>query len=263
MNHKTLLSFGVMLSMTASAFGWGQKGHDTTAFIAESHLTPTAKAACDSIFDGKSIVYWANWADNACHTPEYAYTKTWHYRNIDEGQSYDRFPRNENGDVTTAIKSQYAVLADKNSSKEEKQLALKLLVHFLGDIHQPMHMGHLSDLGGNKITVKFFGRNRKLHGIWDTDVLESGHNWTYSEWQNQIDRVSKEEEAAIIAVTDPDEWGKETFALATQVYDATPEGSDLEYQYVAKWTPLIEQQLLKGGLRLAHLLNTLFDPNYK
>ncbi len=263
MNNKILLSIGVMLSMSVSAFGWGQKGHDTTAFIAENHLTPVAKAACDSILDGKSIVYWANWADNACHTPQYAYTKTWHYRNIDEGQNYDTFPRNENGDVTTAIKSQYAVLADKNASKEEKQLALKLLVHFVGDIHQPMHMGHLSDLGGNRIKVKFFGRNRNLHGIWDTDIVESGHNWTYSEWQNQIDRASKDDEAWIISSTNPDDWGKETFVYATKIYDATPEDTEISYDYVAEWTPVVEQQLLKGGLRLAHLLNTLFDPNYK
>ncbi len=263
MNNKILLSIGVMLSMSVSAFGWGQKGHDTTAFIAENHLTPVAKAACDSILDGKSIVYWANWADNACHTPQYAYTKTWHYRNIDAGQNYDTFPRNENGDVTTAIKSQYAVLADKNASKEEKQLALKLLVHFVGDIHQPMHVGHLSDLGGNRIKVKFFGRNRNLHGIWDTDIVESGHNWTYSEWQNQIDRASKDDEAWIISSSNPDDWGKETFVYATKIYDATPEDTEISYDYVAEWTPVVEQQLLKGGLRLAHLLNTLFDPNYK
>lgn len=263
MNNKTLLSISVMLSMSASAFGWGQKGHDTTAFIAENHLTPATKAACDSILDGKSIVYWANWADNACHTPQYAYTKTWHYRNIDAGQNYDTFPRNENGDVTTAIKSQYAVLADRNASKEEKQLALKLLVHFVGDIHQPMHMGHLSDLGGNRVKVKFFGRNKNLHGIWDTDIVESGHNWTYSEWQNQIDRASKDDEAWIISSTNPDDWGKETFVYATKIYDATPEDTEISYDYVAEWTPVVEQQLLKGGLRLAHLLNTLFDPNYK
>lgn len=263
MNSKTLLSFGIMLSMSASAFGWGQKGHDVTAYVAEQHLTPAAKAACDEIYDGKSLVYWANWPDNACHTPEYAYTKTWHYRNIDAGNDYDAFPRNENGDVTTAIKQQYAILADPKSTKEEKKLALILLVHFCGDIHQPMHMGHLSDLGGNQVKLKFFGKNTNLHSIWDSGVLESGHNWSHTEWADQIDRMSKEEAAKIIASSDPDDWGKECFAYATKIYDTTPAGSELSYDYVAEWTPLIEQQLLKGGLRLADLLNSLFDPNYK
>ena len=263
MNKKDILSLGVMLTMSASAFGWGQKGHDVTAFIAENHLTPAAKEMCDSLLDGKSIVYWSNWADNACHTPQYAYTKTWHYRNSDAGQDYDKAPRNEDGDVTTAIKSQYAVLADPKSSREEKQLALKLLVHFVGDVHQPMHMGHLSDRGGNGVKVKYFGRDRNLHGIWDSDLVESGHNWTFTEWQNQIDRASSDEEALIISSADPDDWGKETFAYATAVYDGTPENTNISYDYIAEWTPVIEQQLLRGGLRLAHLLNTLFDPHYK
>lgn len=262
MNRKTILSIGVMLSMSVSAFGWGQKGHDVTAFIAEKHLTPAAKEACDSILKGKSIVYWSNWADNACHTPQYAYTKTWHYRNIDKGHEYDKFPRNENGDVTTAIKGNYATLSNPNSTLEEKQLALKLLVHFVGDIHQPMHMGHLSDLGGNKVNVKYFGSNRNLHGIWDSSLVESAHNWTYTEWQDQIDRATKEEIADILSSWDPDDWGKETFAYATQIYDKTPEGTEISYDYIAEWTPVIEEQLLKGGIRLAHLLNTLFDPYY-
>ena len=263
MKSKTILSFGIMLSMSASAFAWGQKGHDVTAFIAEKHLTPAAKAACDSILNGKSIVYWANWADNACHTPQYEYQKTWHYRNIDAGHDYDKFPRNENGDVTTAIRQQYEVLSNPDSSLEDKQLSLKLLVHFLGDIHQPMHMGHLSDRGGNSVKVKYFNSDRNLHGIWDSSLVESAHNWTYTEWQEQIDRASKAEEAAIISSTDPDDWGKETFAYATEIYDKTPEGTNISYDYIAEWTPLIEQQLLKGGLRLAHLLNSLFDPHYK
>lgn len=263
MNAKSIFSLGIMLSVSASAFAWGQKGHDVTAFIAEKHLTPTAKAACESILDGKSIVYWANWADNACHTPQYEYQKTWHYRNIDAGEDYDKFPRNENGDVTTAIRNQYMVLADTKSSMDEKQLALKLLVHFVGDIHQPMHMGHLSDRGGNSVKVKYFNSDRNLHGIWDSSLVESAHNWTYTEWQDQIDRASKDEEAVIISSTDPDDWGKETFAYATEIYDKTPEGTNISYDYIAEWTPMIEQQLLKGGLRLAHLLNSLFDPHYK
>lgn len=263
MIRKNILTFGLAVTMTATAFGWGQKGHDVTAFIAEKHLTPAAKAVCDSLLNGKSIVYWANWADNACHTPEYAYTKTWHYRNIDAGYDYDKFPRNEKGDVTTAIRGQYETLADPKATFADKQLALKLLVHFVGDVHQPMHMGRLSDLGGNKVMVKYFNKDRKLHGIWDTDLVESAHNWTFTEWQDQIDRSTAAQEAEIISVTDPDEWGRETYELAKKVYDKTPEGTEVSYDYIAEAAPVIEQQLLKGGLRLAHLLNTLFDPNYK
>ena len=73
----------VLAACSLQVFGWGQKGHDTVAYIAECHLTPATKQAVESLLDGKSIVYWANWLDNASHTPEYAYSKTWHYKNID------------------------------------------------------------------------------------------------------------------------------------------------------------------------------------
>lgn len=263
MVKKSILSLGLMLAIPTTAFGWGQKGHDVTAFIAEKHLTPATKAVCDKLLDGKSIVYWSNWADNACHTPEYAYTKTWHYRNVDAGYRYDEFPRNEDGDVTTAIKDMYKTLSNPSSSIEEKQLALKFLVHFVGDIHQPMHMGHLSDRGGNNVKLKYFFKDKNLHSIWDTDLVESAHKWTFTEWQDQIDRASDSDMAAIISSSDPDDWGRETIGYATIIYDSTPAGINISYDYIATWTPVVEQQLLKGGLRLAHLLNSLFDPQYK
>lgn len=261
MKLRTSLGF-IMTALTAiSAFGWGQKGHDVVAFIAESHLTPATKSTVDSLLQGRSIVYWANWLDNASHTPEYEYTKTWHYRNIDAGQDYDKAPRHRSGDVVNAIESQVYLLSDPDASPVAKTLALKILVHLMGDLHQPMHMGHKSDLGGNKVNVKYFNSNRNLHGIWDSNLVESAHKWSYSEWKDQIDRATPQEEAFIIA-GNPDTWGRETFAIATAVYDQTPEDYNVSYDYIAKWTPVIEDQLLKGGLRLADVLNGLFDPEY-
>ena len=73
----------VMAAVALSAAAWSQKGHDVVAHIAERHLTPSTQAAVDSLLEGRHLVYWANWLDNASHTPEYAYTKTWHYRNVD------------------------------------------------------------------------------------------------------------------------------------------------------------------------------------
>lgn len=96
-----------MLALTAIAgWAWGQKGHDVTAYIAEKHLTPTTKDTVDSLLQGKSMVYWANWLDNASHTREYAYSKTWHYKNVDKGVRYEEAPANPAGDAVTAIKAQ-------------------------------------------------------------------------------------------------------------------------------------------------------------
>lgn len=249
----------LMTSLTAVA--WGQKGHDVTAYIAEQHLTPHTRAVVDSLFDGKSIVYWSNWLDNASHTRDYAYTKTWHYKNVDAGERYEESRANPSGDAVTAIKSRIEILSDPHASLADKQLALKILVHVVGDLHQPMHMGHATDLGGNRIKVKFHGRDANLHGIWDSNILEAAHKWSFTEWQMMIDRESVEAQKSIVEGT-IDDWAKQTMVIATEVYNETPEGTNVSYDEIARWTPVIEEMLLKGGLRLAHLLNTLYDPEY-
>ncbi|MFG6385056.1 MAG: S1/P1 nuclease [Muribaculaceae bacterium] len=244
-----------------NASAWSQKGHDVTAYIAEKHLTPATKAAVDSILEGKSMVYWANWLDNASHQSEMAYTKTWHYKNIDANVDYDQSPLNEKGDVIRAIESQVKILSDASTTPEQAALAMKILVHCMGDMHQPMHMGHLSDLGGNKTKVKFFNRDTNLHSIWDSSLVESGHKWSYTEWQDQIDRATAEEEAQILSGTVND-WGKETYEIAGRCYKYFRPGSNVMYDQVAAWTPVIEQQLLRGGLRLAHVLNNIYYQQY-
>lgn len=259
---KRILLNIVMLTSVLSAMPWSQKGHDVVANIAQRHLTPATAAAVDSLLDGKSMVYWANWLDNASHTPDYAYTKTWHYKNVDEGVRYEEAQANPSGDAVTAVKQQIELLSNPSTPGADPTLALKILIHVTGDMHQPMHMGHATDLGGNRVKVKYFGRDTNLHSVWDGSLVESAHKWSYTEWSDQIDRVSKEQEAAIVDGS-IDDWAKQTLVLATQVYQSTPEGTNLSYDQVAAATPVIEQQLLNGGLRLAHLLNLIFDPEYR
>lgn len=259
---KKIFSTAMLCCITAlSAFSWGQKGHDVTAYIAEQHLTQTAKNAVDSLLDGKSMVYWANWLDNASHTDKYSYTKTWHYKNIDSGADYDNVILNPAGDVVSAIKEQTEKLQSGTLSKTESSLALKILIHLMGDLHQPMHMGHKSDLGGNNWVVKYFGRDNKLHSIWDSQIVESAHKWSYTEWAIQID-CKNEEIITFLTDGNIDNWGKQTFELATEIYDKTPQQSNISYDYIAEWTPIIEQQFLSGGLRLSKILNTIFSDEH-
>lgn len=260
------LRFYLMASCAAvamSAFGWGQKGHDTVAYIAECNLTPTAKAAVEEILNGKSLVYYANWADNACHTEPYAYTKTWHYKNIDENKTYETAPNIKTGNIVTALNEQIAILKNPDATQDQKWLALVLTTHFLGDIHQPMHMGRETDRGGNYHKIKYFNSGTNLHSTWDSKLVESAHKWSYTEWQQNIDRASDAEKEAILLGGTPDSWGKETYEICKKVYEATPEGTNVNYDYIAEWTPTIEQQFLRGGLRLADVLNGVFDPTYK
>lgn len=262
MNIRKLSLFLSSAVIALSSFGWGQKGHDTTAYIAECHLTPAAKLAVDSILGGKSMVYYANWADNACHTEPYAYTKAWHYKNIDANQTFEKAPTIKEGNIVTALNDLIKVLEDENSPVEEKKLALMLTVHFLGDIHQPMHLGRLSDRGGNRHNVKFFDSDTNLHSAWDSRLVESAHKWSYTEWQENIDRAGVEETEEILTGGNPLSWAKETYGIACKIYEETPQGTKIAFDYISDWTPVIETQFLRGGLRLADLLNGIFDSDY-
>lgn len=245
-----------------SSFGWSQKGHDVVAHIAERHLTPKTAAAVDSLLKGQTMVYWANWLDNASHTPEYEYSRTWHYKNIDPQETFENANVNPKGDILKALSGQAAVLTNSATSNEpDASLALKMVIHLMGDLHQPMHMGRYSDRGGNNHQTNFFDKKTNLHSIWDSFLVESGHKWSYTEWADQIDRTSDELLSYLIA-GDYADWGKESYEIAKEIYAGTPEESTVTYDYIAKWTPVIEQQLLKGGIRLAHILNGIFDPDY-
>ena len=241
-----------------TALGWGQKGHDVTAYIAECNLTPEAAQEIDRVLDGHSPVYYANWLDSASHTPEYAYTRTWPYANIDEGYTYATMPKEPAGDVVTAVNDLVAELKSKELSAEKEAEALKMLIHLVGDMHCPMHSGHRSDRGGNTIPVTFFGKPANLHSIWDTSLPEAAHKWSYTEWQNQIDRLS-DDEATLIESGTPKEWFMETAELCKGIYEATPEGTNVSYDYIDRFTTLIEQQFVKGGHRLAKLLNEIYE----
>ena len=251
----SLLSMSLLLTM--QAFGWGQKGHDVTAYIAECHLTPEAAQKIDKVLEGRSLVYYANWMDNASHTPEYAYTKTWHYLNVDEGYTLETMERHPDGDVLAAVTDLYNKLKAGGLSHEEEHICLRMFIHLVGDMHCPMHAGHRSDLGGNQVPVVLFGRPTNLHSIWDSGIIEAAHKWGYMEWQQQIDRPNCDVES--LQTGTPEEWMRETVGLSAEIYRKTPEGANVSYDYVNDYTPLIEDQLLRGGIRLARLLNEIYQ----
>ena len=112
------------------------------------------------------------------------------------------------------------------------------------------------------IVIEFscFTTETNLHSLWDSYLPESAHKWSYTEWRNEIDRLSDTEIAAICQGT-VDDWAKETFLITREVYNSSPREGKVSYDYIYKWTPVIEKQLAKGGIRLAFLLNTIFDPH--
>lgn len=256
-----------MMLQSFSIYAWGPVGHDVVAAIAEQHLTKKAKKEIDRLLDGKSIVYYSSWMDNIQNSPYwengYNATKTWHYANVDKGFTYETMTKNPKGDVVTALET--LTDAMKNNYKEltdsMKVDYLKMIVHLVGDMHCPMHAGRLSDRGGNGTKVKWFGQNTSIHSVWDSKLIESARKWHYSEWVDQLDRTDNAYKKSVMSGTYT-EWFSETVENASKIYDYVEAiGKDipnLSYQFIYDFSPMLEQQLLLGGYRLAFVLNTIF-----
>lgn len=255
---RKVLSIALALLIPAMALAWGPKGHDTVAYIAEKHLSKKALKKVTAVLEGHSLVYVANWLDNASHTDEYAYTKTWHYVNVDpEEGTYAESKKDSAGDAVVAINTLVENLKSGELTPEEERVQLMMLIHIVGDIHCPMHAGRKSDRGGNGTKVKYFGSQKKLHSVWDSEIVESAHRWGYSEWQEQVDRATPKQVQAYMQGT-PNDWIEETVVLANYIYENSATGANLSYDYVAQYTPILEEQFLKGGIRLAKLIEEIY-----
>ncbi len=248
----------LLLSLHTTAFGWGQKGHYVTCYIAECHLTPAAKEAVEELLDGHSMVYYADWADNVKYTKEYEYTRPWHYLSMNNRDRAESVARSKGGDMLSALEMMEATLRDNSVSREERAVALKLFIHIMGDMHQPLHLGRAEDKGGDLIPVVYFIESTSLHAVWDHHVPTGVREWSYTEWQKQIDRASATEEAEIIK-GGYREWIDQTHDLTVEIYRDTPAETRIFYEYMAKYRPVVEQQFLYGGLRLAKMLNGIYS----
>ena len=256
MRHLLLAIVATILTLSASA--WGPKGHDVVAYVAEQNLSKGVRKRITALLEGRSMVYVANWLDNASHTPKYSYTKTWHYVNVEPSeQTYANSVKDPKGDVVVAINGIIERIKSGELTKDEERVELMMLIHLVGDMHCPMHAGHKSDRGGNGTKVKYFGQQKNLHSVGDSEIVESAHRWSYAEWAEQIDIINPKAKKIITQGT-PNDWIEESVALATEVYEMSSAGSNLSYDYVAHFAPIVEQQLLNGGLRLAALLEELY-----
>lgn len=258
-----LLMSVLLLCGSTELFAWGQKGHDVIACIAEKHLTRKAKKNVYAILGGQSLVYYSSWMDNVQNSPfwrnGYDRTKTWHYFNVDEGYTPQTMPRNPKGDVLSAMNMLIDSLENHREelSDSVKFDYLRMLIHLVGDMHCPMHVGRLSDRGGNELKVKWFKSNTNLHSIWDTKLVEGVHAWSYTEWQQNLDRRTKSEIAEISAGT-PEDWLTETWKITVGIYEYAEPGENYSYQYMYDYGQVVEHQFLVAGYRLAALLNRIF-----
>ena len=243
-----------LVIMANEALAFNEMGHQSIVTLANKYLTESAKNEVKAILGGEMITE-AVWLNTLRKNEATAYTKAWHFFRLDEQGKSTTVDAN---DGVVVLENAIAVLRNRaNKNAAEVKDALRTVIHLVGDMHCPMHAGHKSDKGGNGTKVKYFGKQKKLHSVWDSEIVESAHRWSYSEWQQNIDRANKKQQKMLTQGT-PNDWIEETVLLAHDIYERSTIGGNLSYDYVAYYAPVIEQQLLKGGLRLAKLLEEIY-----
>ena len=258
---KRIIFFCSVLSLPIYSFGWGVLGHRIVGDIAESYLTARAKKAIHKILGNESIAMASNWADFIKSDTSYRYISSWHYIDFDPGLSKDQIEdylaKDTATDIYTKMNFLIGELKNKELPMDKKKMDLKLLIHFVGDIHQPFHVGHREDLGGNKIKVMWFNTPTNLHALWDEQLINF-QQLSYTEYTDAINHSTAEQRRAWQKQPISD-WIIESYQLSGKLYDEI-KGPDqkLSYRYNYDHIDQLNEQLLKAGVRLAGLLNEIF-----
>lgn len=251
-----LLLFLVFNISFASVPFWSKTGHRAIGKIAQEELSGKARRALDKLLDGQSIASISNFADEIKADKRYREFSAWHYVNIPQGKDYKDIEPSKYGDLVVGIQKCKAMVVNEDNSKEDRVFYLKMLVHLIGDLHQPMHVGKQGDKGGNDIQVQWFNNGSNLHRVWDANMINS-YGLSYTELANSLPKLDKKEIKAVQAGTVLD-WVKESHLIAGKLYDSVEVGEKLSYRYSYVWWGTVENQLQRGGLRLAKVLNDLF-----
>ncbi|MDB5116848.1 MAG: Nuclease [Mucilaginibacter sp.] len=260
-NFLKKLALGIAIFYAPlQTMAWGTNGHRISGQIADDHLTAKARAGVYAILGNESIAMASNWADFIKSDPTYSYLYNWHFIDFERVYSYPEMveflEHDTNVDAYTKLKFLVSELKKKDLSKENKLLYLHMLIHITEDVHQPMHTAHASDKGGNDFKVNWFSKPTNLHSIWDTELINF-QELSYTEYAQAINHATpaqiKDWQSASI-----NKWIFESSQLAEQIYTEIKPGDTLNYKYNFTHLDILNQQLLKGGIRLAGVLNEIF-----
>lgn len=251
MRKLSILIFSIFISL--NSFGWGQIGHRVVGEIAYNHLSKKVRKQIQAVLEGHSIAMASNFMDEIKSESRYDSLGPWHYCTIPDGEAYSGAP--EEGDVIMAINKYIDLLKNGNLSKEEEAFSLKCLIHLVGDIHQPLHVGNGTDRGGNDVKVTYFWQTSNLHRVWDTGIID-GQNLSFTEYAEWIDHVEKGQ----IEQWQSDDimvWAKESMSYRSQIYDL-PKDKKINYRYNYDNIATVNKRLLQAGIRLAGLLEEIY-----
>nr|WP_299383902.1 S1/P1 nuclease [Allomuricauda sp.] len=255
MKQLVMLFFLVPTLMLGNCF-WGKTGHRVTGHIAQNHLTGKTKRALKDLLEGHSLAYVSTFADEIKADRKYSGYFAWHFVNYPLGMRYEDSEKSKYGDLITGIEECIQKIKNKENSKKTRAFHLKMLIHLIGDLHQPLHASRAEDKGGNDIQVQWFGEGSNLHRVWDKNLIES-YGMTYTELATELDQVDRKERKRIQEGSIYD-WVDESHEICAKLYDSAKAGDKLGYQYGYKYNDLLFEQLQKGGIRLAKVLNDLF-----
>jgi hypothetical protein len=251
----------VVFSLPLFCNAWGLLGHRIIGQIADSYLSPKAKVEVTKILGFESIAMASNWPDFVKSDSAYRYLSLWHYVNFKSGLSYEEMDAFLKNDTTTNAYTKINFLTielkrGKLLPTETKQLYVRLLIHLIGDVHQPLHLGRVEDRGGNAVKVKWFNSDANLHQVWDEKLI-SFQELSYTEYVNAINFTTLKQRNAWQKQT-LSQWMFDTYQLTEKVYAETVPESRLDFLYNFKFVAAMNDQLLKGGVHLAGVLNDVF-----
>ncbi len=249
---KLWLVLLILVTNVHESVAWGPQGHRVVGFIAESHLQPKVKKLIRKKFNIKSLADVATWADVA--RKKRKEENPWHYTNIAEGQwTYDAARDCPNGAcVTEQIQKFSDILDDRSAPLQHRKDALKYLVHFVGDVHQPLHLGNKKDRGGGTLRFPYKGKVVSLHYLWDGGLI----NWQGSllKYATRLNERVLEGEVSSWNFSTVADWANESRSLALKsAYNV----ESLSKTYIERGREIIDLRLTQAGVRLAHLLNTI------
>ncbi len=249
---RQFLFLVLCLSLSTKVRAWGTIGHRVVGKLAEDRLSETSKKKVRELLGRETLADVANWPDWIKSDPAWKHAGPWHYMSIADGQKLKSFKHGPQGDIYEAIQRFTKELKDQKLPKEKRREALAFLVHLIGDVHMPLHVGRGDDAGGNKIELKWFGKRTNLHEIWDEKIIEM-ERMSYSDYAAWVDKASAEEEK--VWRKEPlEKWLEESQSLRPLVYDypkTKPLPRYWEYEYRYKTYKTLNERLLKAGVRLA------------
>jgi len=256
------VSICLLCYLPISSMAWGVLGHRIVGEIAESYLSPKAKLAIKKILGNESMAIASNWADFVKSDTAYKYLNNWHYINLSEGfseqQVKDYLLKDTSVNAFTKIKLMVAALKNSSLNMETKRMYVRLLIHIVGDVHQPMHVSHEEDYGGNKIKVTWFGQNTNLHAVWDEKLIDM-QQLSYTEYTKTINYTTPEQ-VKLWQREPMDSWFYQSYQLAEKLYKEVKQTPEPKFSFKYNYDHIqqVNDALLKGGVHLAGLLNEIF-----